>query len=197
MELVDLVLILGEIQCDIPSEILVSERSSAQCNLDTLVLDVTGIDQLGLLSGGIGNRERDNLVGRILPVPCEVNSESAVEEPDVEARLGRLDVFRLEVGERNGVAYACPFDFGCNVIYFVGIREPVWIGVIADFCIGYPEFRKCKPMRYVYLEVTEHVCNNPAESYRRIEERAAGCRQCRRPVISAGDIEENPVSVVE
>ena len=81
------VLILGDIEINIPDEVLSLDGDKAKAKLNSLVADQTGIDLPGGESALRGHHLIEDLVLRVLSVEIEVSIESSLEETELRPHL--------------------------------------------------------------------------------------------------------------
>ena len=75
--------VLGESEVDVPGEILGLDGNSVDCELDTLVLNVTCIDVCSVDTGSTRESDLHDLVAGILLVEGSVDADTAVEHTEV------------------------------------------------------------------------------------------------------------------
>ena len=97
MQFFDLIAILRIIYRYIPFKVFRPNRSSAQNDLYTCILNISGINHPGALTGCRGDRQSQNLVGCIFLIPGKIRSQPVIKETDIETSLGRFDQLRLQV----------------------------------------------------------------------------------------------------
>ena len=189
----DLGVVLREDRINAPAEVLGHDRIDVQSEFDTAVADGTEVGYITVVAGGRGHGHGTDLVVGDPVVEGAVESDAAVEELEFRTGLELGGEFRLEVLIVEGGR-----EFHEGLSHVRGARDEGAVvvvrgGVVTD--LG-PAGAHLAEVQEAVLDPQglgkHHGCGDGG-----IEETVVGDREGRGHVVTAGQVEERPVLVVE
>ena len=186
----DLRHILCPSEVQIPSPILVFNRSSVQCDFKTLVLDVTGINQLFVQTWYRRNLDSHNLVSGVFLIISSVQVDAVFQETQIQTYFPRRLTFWLQV-------VVIRLRFHTQVVNLVTTEssrsiqcvctvDQVRFSIVTYLCPWCTYLSKWNPWRHL---IAKCFVNQPRTRYRWVEVRECTMTvtiyQWRRPVVTS------------
>ena len=184
----DLVAVHADVDVALPDEVAGFHRDEADRGLDTLVLDVTGVHIVGRVTGTGRRGEREQLVARVGLVVLDIERQAVVEQAEIEAGFeGSRQLGFQRAERRRGVG-----GDGAGVGDGAERVGDAAGQVVTHDGVGSADLEQIHPGRHI-----EGLVQEDGQTGGRIEEtglEALGESERRRPVVTAGHIEEEPVA---
>ena len=196
------------VTADSPTPVSCTDRSTFNLQLDTLVLDVTGIDQLGRSTWFLYRTYRHNLVVSVGLIVSEVDVQAFVEEASIETEFDWLLDFRLNVFVETLTQVRSSRQYRTwtvrSIDRFLFVYTITLNGCVCRSTHTYASDRSTQltewePFRHLFCEC---ICEHPWSICWWIEYRVViGCfnhilriSQVRHPVVTASQFQEQLVS---
>ena len=193
VEFKNLVPVLGQVEGGAEGNVAGADEVSVELELNTLVLDVTGIDPLVLDTGGVRKGDLHHLVHGIGVIVGEVDTQTVLEEVPLGTHFPGSHHFGLQVGIGNGGGIG-------NESYTVlsgGAQQGfqlIRIGILTHLGPGSAELTVVQNVLVVvHTQLIQHAGEEVRQAHGRIEVAAVGLREGGGPVVTGGHIQEEEV----
>ena len=180
--------VLAPVEVDFPAGVLGPDGDDACGEFHALITDLAGVDQLACGAGGLVDGDADDLVGRARVVVGGVERPKVVEQPRFESHFVALDVLGFDVWVLDRTRKVVGAGEAAGRINMI---EAVGRGVVAYVGPRTAHLEQVDP-RGLVAEV-EYLVDQDAGAYRGVEIGVVAAGKGTRPVVAAGDVEEEHI----